>query len=75
MKTDDEMIAEWLKDHTPQKFEEAEPIYTPYSGKLITTNRITKPEFCPLTKKRIYKFLSKTPLGESLDESKRYYGA
>ena len=74
MKTDDEMIAEWLKDHTPQKFEEAEPIYKPYSGKSMDTNIITKPEFCPLTKKRIYKFLGKTPLEESLDESTRNYG-
>ena len=75
MKTDDEMIAEWLKDHIPQKFEEAEPVYVPLSGKPRPTNLITYPEFCPSTNKRIYKFLGKTPLAESLDESTRNYGA
>lgn len=30
MKTDEDLIAEWLKENTPKKFEEAEPIFEPY---------------------------------------------
>lgn len=74
MKTDDELIAEWLKTNTAKKYTEAEPVYTAYSGKLLPTNPITQPEICNKSKKRLYRFLGKTPLGESLDESTRNYG-
>lgn len=69
-----QLIAEWLKTNQPSKHAEADKVYVPYSKKLIPTNTITKIELDPKSKKRIYRFLGKTPLSESLDESTKNYG-
>lgn len=74
MKTDDELIAEWLTTNTPKKFTEAEPVYQPYTGKLQPTNPMTQPEIDYRTKKRVYTYLNKISLTESIDETTRNYG-
>lgn len=72
-KTDQEMIDKWLETNTPKRYEEPELTYTPYTGRLIATNILTSEEF--YGDKRKYRFLNKAVIGESLDESKRNYGA
>lgn len=57
--TDTNLIQEWLKTNQPSRHEEADKVYTPYSGKLAPTNLHTKIELDPKTKKRVYRFLGK----------------
>ena len=73
-KTDDEFIAEWLKHNKPKQFAEAEPVYQPYTGTLQPTNPMTKPEICSKSNERIYTYLNKLSLTESIDETRRNYG-
>lgn len=73
-KTEDELIAEWLTTNKPKKFTEADLVYQPYEGKLQPTNPMTQPEIDYSTKKRVYTYLNRISLTESIDETTRNYG-
>ena len=72
--TDEQLIAEWLKHNKPKQYAEADLVYTPYQGKLQPTNPMTQPEICYKSRKRIYTYLNKISLTESIDETTRNYG-
>ena len=72
--TDEQLQAEWLKTNQPKKFTEADLVYEPYQGKLQPTNPMTQPEICYKSGKRIYTYLNKISLTETIDETTRNYG-
>lgn len=72
--TEEQLQAEWLKHNKPKQFAEADLVYEPYQGRLQPTNPMTEPEICYKSKKRIYTYLNKLSLTESIDETTRNYG-
>ena len=74
MTNEEQLQAEWLKTNKPKKFTEADLVYEPYQGKLQPTNPMTQPEIDYITKKRVYTYLNKLSLTESIDETTRNYG-
>ena len=74
MTNEEQLQAEWLKHNKPKQYTEADLVYEPYQGKLQPTNPMTQPEICYKSKKRIYTYLNKLSLTESIDETTRNYG-
>ena len=74
MTNEEQLQAEWPKHNKPKKFTEADLVYEPYQGKLQPTNPMTQPEIDYITKKRVYTYLNKLSLTESIDETTRNYG-
>ena len=67
MTNEEQLQAEWLKHNTPKKYTEADLVYEPYQGKLQPTNPMTQPEIDYETKKRVYTYLNRISLTESID--------
>ena len=74
MTHEEQLQAEWLKINKPKQYAEADLVYKPYQGKLQLTNPMTQPEICYKSRKRIYTYLNKLSLTESIDETTRNYG-
>ena len=72
--TDEQLQTEWLKHNKPKQYAEADLVYEPYQGRLQPTNPMTQPEICYKSRKRVYTYLNKLSLTESIDETTRNYG-
>lgn len=75
MKTEEELIDEWLKTNKPKVFHDCLPKPSKFTGIPYKTNVLTPIVIDKETKRREYKYLNKIYLSGTLDESTRNYGS